>query len=78
MFYSVDHKKTLTSEFALLSKEVIRPGPFEQNKNLFDRIQVETELRSVLADALCQFPRTLSELAKNDQAEAELKERFNL
>ena len=33
--------------------------------------KVETELRSVLADALCQFPKTLAELAKNEQAEAE-------
>ena len=33
--------------------------------------KVETELRSVLAEALCQFPKTLAELAKNEQAEAE-------
>ena len=78
------------NEFSLLSKEIIKPLSFEQNKNLFDRIQgigyfscferililidqnkVETELRSVLAEALCQFPKTLAELAKNDQAEAD-------
>lgn len=27
------------NEFSLLSKEIIKPLPFEQNKNLFDRIQ---------------------------------------
>jgi len=59
------------NEFSLLSKEIIKPLPFEQNKNLFDRIQVETELRSVLAEALSQFPKTLASLAKNEQAEAE-------
>ena len=32
------------NEFSLLSKEIIRPLPFEQNKNLFDRIQVNITL----------------------------------
>ena len=27
------------NEFSLLSKEIIKPLAFEQNKNLFDRIQ---------------------------------------
>ena len=42
------------NEFCLLSKDVVKVQKNEEN--LFDRIQVETELRGLMASILCQFP----------------------
>ena len=33
--------------------------------------KVETELKSLLANSLCQFPKTLANLARQEQAEAD-------
>lgn len=48
-------------EFCLLVREPVKS--FANEENIFDRIQVETELRSLMASILCQFPVTLSQLA---------------
>ena len=57
------------NEFCLLSKDVVKTHPNEEN--LFDRIQVETELRGLMASILCQFPATLSALALQDSDNAD-------
>ena len=44
-------------EFCLLVREPVKR--FASEENIFDRIQVETELRSLMASILCQFPVTL-------------------
>jgi hypothetical protein len=44
-------------EFCLLVREPVKS--FANEENIFDRIQVETELRSLMASILCQFPVTL-------------------
>lgn len=44
-------------EFCLLVREPVKNLPNEEI--IFDRIQVETELRSLMASILCQFPVTL-------------------
>ena len=49
------------NEFCLLAKDVVKVQPAEEN--IFDRIQVEAELRGLMASILCQFPATLSSLA---------------
>ncbi|CAG5111692.1 Oidioi.mRNA.OKI2018_I69.chr2.g5970.t1.cds [Oikopleura dioica] len=57
-------------EFCLLVREPVKNFPNEEV--IFDRIQVETELRSLIASILCQFPVTLSQLATME-APANLK-----
>lgn len=52
-------------EFCLLAREPVKNSSTEEN--VFDRIQVETELRSLIASILCQFPVTLSQLAMMEQ-----------